>query len=112
MTHHDVVRLEQSQLKDASKIAALAFDDDPIFRSLTLTDSSARLDALTSFFRMSLKFCDAYGHIYTTPDLQGIAACLPPHQATPTTLHLLSKIIPYRLYEWPSKFGWNNLQRL
>ncbi len=112
MTHYDVVQLERSQLKDASQIAALAFDDDPIFRSLTPTDPSARLGTLTSFFSMSLKFCNAYGHIYTTPDLQGIAAWLPPHQPTPTTLHLMSKIIPYRLYEWPSKFGWNNLQRL
>ncbi len=112
MAYPTLVQLERSQLNDASEIAALAFAEDPVFCSLTPSDRSARLQALICFLSMALKFCDTYGHVYTTPSLQGIAAWLPPHQPTPSTRHLLSKIIQYRLYEWPSKFGWNNLQRL
>ncbi|MDJ0588835.1 MAG: GNAT family N-acetyltransferase [Pleurocapsa sp. MO_226.B13] len=111
MNDDRVVRLERSQIELASTIAAKAFADDPVFGYLTPEARQSRLKALTWLATNTLKYCYDCGHIYTTPDLKGIAAWLPPEKSSFTAIQELQLILRLRLYLLPFKCGWNKLGR-
>ena len=106
-----VVRLERSQIQRASEIAAKAFEDDPIFSYLTPEARQLRLKALNWLTKNALEYCYLYGHIYTTPDLKGVAAWLPPEQSSFTGIQSLQLILQLRLYLLPFKCGFDKLGR-
>ncbi len=111
MSSFDVRQLQQSQIADASGVAASAFESDPVFSYLTPDDSVLRFQALTWLTNGIMTYCIQYGHIYTTSALQGIAAWLPPGEFS-SSLHQQLKILwQLQLYLLPMKVGWNRLGR-
>lgn len=106
-----VIRLERSRIEEASKVSARAFMNDPMFGYLTPEARQLRFKALEWLAINVLECCSLYGHIYTTPDLKGIAAWLPPERSSFTTIQLLQLIWQLRLYLLPFKCGWDKLGR-
>ncbi|HXR65543.1 MAG TPA: GNAT family N-acetyltransferase [Ktedonobacteraceae bacterium] len=91
--------LNASQVNTASQLLGRAFQDDPLMIYLT-PNASRRARLLPSLFRVVLSYCLRYGVVYTTPDLAGVACCLPPGQTSLTIgrLALISmRHIPGRL---------------
>jgi ribosomal protein S18 acetylase RimI-like enzyme len=111
MISYEVARLEKSQLQQASEIAAKAFEDDPVFGYLTPDEKRSRLKALTWLTSRAVEYCDRYGQIYTTSNLHGVAAWLPPDQLSSDLLHLFQIAVQLHLYAIPFKCGWNRLWR-
>jgi GNAT superfamily N-acetyltransferase len=111
MKDNEVIGLERSQIPEASLIGAKAFADDPVFSYLTPEARQSRLEALTWLLNNALEYCYLYGNIYTTSDLKGVAAWLPPEKSSLTGIQLLQQILQLRLYLLPFKCGWNRLGR-
>ena len=111
MNGFDVIQLQQSQIPNASVVAANAFESDPVFSYLTPDDPVLRFQALTWLTNRVMAYCTQYEHIYTTSALQGIAAWLPPGKFS-SNLHQQLKILwQLQLYRLPMKVGWNRLGR-
>ena len=82
-----------------------------MFSYLTPEARRSRLKALNWLTKNVLEYCYLHGHTYTTPDLKGIAAWLPPKQSSFTKIQQLQLILQLRLYLLPFKCGWNKLGR-
>ncbi|HAX75316.1 MAG TPA: GNAT family N-acetyltransferase, partial [Cyanobacteria bacterium UBA11372] len=105
---NDAVRLERSQTEKATEILTNAFYNDPMFGYIIPQTEPAKYNALKWFCRMTLDISQPYNHIYTTPDeLKGIAAWLPPGNASISMLKLLQA----GLYALPFKLGWKKSKR-
>lgn len=111
MNDFNVCQLDRSQIAIASEIAAQAFADDPVFNYLIPDDPELRFQALTWLTSKAIAYCIHYRHVYTTSDLQGIAAWLPPGAFSSHPLGLLQMALQLQLYALPSKVGWNRLGR-
>jgi ribosomal protein S18 acetylase RimI-like enzyme len=111
MNNLEICRLEQFQISTASEVAAKAFEDDPVFGYLTPNDRELRFQALTWLMRRVITYCSQYQHVYTTTNLQGIAAWLPPGEFSSHPLQLLQIILQLQLYALPLQVGWNRLGR-
>lgn len=111
MNSLDVIQLRKAQIANASEIAAKAFEDDPVFCYLTPDDPKLRLQALTWLTSRAIAYCTQYNHTYTTSDLQGIAAWLPPGDFPSNPLQLLQMVLQLQLYTLPLNVGWNRLGR-
>ncbi|MFG6104184.1 N-acetyltransferase [Leptolyngbyaceae cyanobacterium CCMR0082] len=107
----DVIQLQQSQVLDAGMVAAKAFADDPVFTYIISDDREFRLQSLTWLMRKLVVYSTQYNHVYTTQDLEGIAAGLPPGELSSNPLELLKMIWELQLYALPTKFRWNRLGR-
>jgi len=85
----NVIKLEKSQIKSASKTFALAFYDEPHIVYL-IPDSSKRNFFLSHFFEFRLKYGLLYGEIYATSEnLEGVAMWLPSKNAKLTPWKLI-----------------------
>lgn len=111
MNCFDVIQLQQSQIADASDIAANAFEFDPVFSYLTPSDPVLRLQSLTWLTNRMMTYCIQYESIYTTAALQGIAAWLPPGEFSSNLNQQLKMLWQLQLYQLPVKVGWNRLRR-
>ncbi|MGL4618150.1 MAG: GNAT family N-acetyltransferase [Chroococcidiopsis sp.] len=111
MNDFNICQLDLSQIAAASEIAAKAFEDDPVFRYSTPDDPELRFQALTWLASKAIAYCIQHKHVYTTSDLQGIAAWLPPGAFSSHPLQLLQMALQLQLYALPSKVGWNRLGR-
>jgi GNAT superfamily N-acetyltransferase len=109
MNDEDVVQLQQAQLASASEIAAKAFDDDPVFGYLTAHDRKLRFQALTWLMSRAIAYCAQHKYVYTTSNLAGIAAWLPPGSSAIHPLQLLQMIWQLQLYTLPWQVGWHRL---
>ncbi|MGL6343456.1 MAG: GNAT family N-acetyltransferase [Waterburya sp.] len=111
MNNFDVCQLDQFQIATASEVAAKAFGDDPVFNYLIPDDLELRFQALTWLTSKAITYCAEYKYVYTTSDLQGIAAWLPPGAFSSHPLQLLQMALQLQLYTLPLKVGWNRLGR-
>ncbi len=111
MNRFDVIQLQSAQMADASEIAAHAFASDPVFSYLTPDDPELRFRALSWVTNRIMTACTQYEHIYTTSDLQGIAAWLPPGEFSSNLRQQLKMMWQLQLYRLPMKVGWNRLGR-
>jgi GNAT superfamily N-acetyltransferase len=111
MKNVDICQLDPFQIATASEIAAKAFEDDPVFKYLTPDDRDLRFQALTWFTSKAIAYCSQHQQVYTTSDLQGIAAWLPPGAFSSHPLQLLQMAVELKLYTLPLKVGWNRLGR-
>lgn len=107
----DVIQLQKAQIANASDIAAQAFEDDPVFCYLTPDNPKRRLKALTWLTHRAIAYCIQHNHVYTTSDLQGVAAWLPPGELSSNPLQLLQMVLQLQLYAVPLNAGWNRLGR-
>ena len=111
MNRFDVIQLQSSQIADASEIAANAFESDPVFSYLTPDDPKIQFQTLTWLTNRVMAYCNRYEHTYTTSDLQGIAAWLPPGEFSGHLFQQLKIVLQLQLYMLPVKVGWNRLRR-
>lgn len=105
----DAIQLQRSQIASASEIAAKAFENDPVFSYLTPENRELRLQALAWLTGKAIEYCVQYNYVYTTPDLQGIAAWLPPDKFSSNPIQLLQMAWQFQLYQLPFKCGPNRL---
>ncbi len=73
----EVVRLEPGLQIKASQVLARAFFNDPMMLYY-LPDVNVRRQVLPVFERIVLRYSLAYGEVWTTPDLDGLACWMPP----------------------------------
>jgi GNAT superfamily N-acetyltransferase len=111
MKNVDICQLDRFQIATASEIAAKAFEDDPVFGYLTPDDQELRFQALMWLTSKAIAYCAQYQQVYTTSDLQGIAAWLPPGKFSSHPLQLLQIALQLQLYTLPLKVGWNRFGR-
>jgi ribosomal protein S18 acetylase RimI-like enzyme len=111
MNDSDIMQLQKIQIAKASEIAAKAFEDDPVFAYLTPDDPKLRFQALTWLTSKAIAYSTQYNHTYTTSDLQGVAAWLPPEEFSGHPLQLLLMILKLQLYALPWQVGWSRLGR-
>jgi GNAT superfamily N-acetyltransferase len=109
MKNLDVGQLDRTQIAMASEVAAKAFADDPVFQYLTPDDPELRFQAMIWLMNRAIAYCMQYDHVYTTPDVQGIAAWLPPGEFSSDPLQLLRMMMRLQLYALPWQVGWNRL---
>ncbi|MEM9485800.1 MAG: GNAT family N-acetyltransferase [Cyanobacteria bacterium P01_F01_bin.116] len=107
----DVIQLQTSQISDAGIVAANAFADDPVFTYIISDDREFRLQSLNWVMSKVIAYSTQYNHIYTTQDLDGIAAWLPPGKLSSNPLQLLQLVWNLQLYTLPTKIRWNRLGR-
>ena len=105
----NIVLLKLSEIDRASEILAQAFDKDPMFRYLGIGEAEqarVNVDALKWFCKMGLRNCHSYNHVYTTNNLKGIAAWIPPGKSEMNVWQIVSM-----LSVLPWKCGWHRLGR-
>ena len=107
----DVMQLQQSQVLDAGKVAAKAFADDPVLTYIISDDREFRLQSLTWLMSKAIAYLTQHNHSYTTQDLEGIAAWLPPGKIVSNPLQLLKMAWNFQLYALPTKIRWSRLGR-
>ncbi|RUT02797.1 GCN5-like N-acetyltransferase [Dulcicalothrix desertica PCC 7102] len=104
----DAVRLEESQIDEATITLYQAFDNDPMLRYITLENNLARADIIKCFCQAILRYTKSYNTIYTTSkDLKGVAIWIPPGQFPINFVRLLQA----GLYKLPFKLGWSGFNR-
>ena len=73
-----LIRLTQVEIKQAAKMLAEVFDDDPVYVYF-MPDEDERRNKLYHHFALRLKHCISCGEIYaTSPNMEGIAMWFPP----------------------------------
>jgi ribosomal protein S18 acetylase RimI-like enzyme len=93
-----MIRLSQSQIKPAVEVAVRAFHNDSMTVHL-FTKESGRA-GMMPLYEFDIKYCTLYGETYaTSPNLEGIAAWLPPGE-TDMTWHKMLRTgawsLPFR----------------
>ena len=109
MMNSNIVLLELSQIERASKILTQAFNNDPVFRYLGIGEGKqarVNVNALKWFCKLGLRKCHSHSHIYTTDDLKGVAAWIPPGKSEMNVWQILSML---SILPW--KCGWHRLGR-
>jgi GNAT superfamily N-acetyltransferase len=74
-----VVLLDPTHDRQAADLLARAFFEDPL-SVYYLPDPALRAKGLRGFMLAALRYCLAYGEVWTTPSLDGVACWLPPGQ--------------------------------
>ncbi|MEM9216508.1 MAG: GNAT family N-acetyltransferase [Cyanobacteria bacterium P01_F01_bin.150] len=105
----EIVQLQKSQVLEASAIAARAFENDPAFTYMISDDREFRLQSLAWLTGNMLDYAIRYGHVYTTPDLEGIAAWLPPGKSASSPLQQIKMAWELQMYALPTKVRLNRL---
>jgi ribosomal protein S18 acetylase RimI-like enzyme len=101
------VLLERSQLNIAAPMLRAAFAQDPIFDYLTPHAEPARTTVSQDIFKTLLRCSLTYQQVYTTPDVAGVAAWIPPGHAPVSVIRLLRA----GLYKLPLQLDWAHLHR-
>lgn len=85
----------KSNIKLVANVAARAYYDDPLFSCLIPNVSKKKY--LSNFFAFGLRYALSYGEVYaTSPNLEGIAAWLPPDKLYISTWQLIKHgLIPF-----------------
>ncbi len=94
-----VVKLERAMQRKAAEVLARAFHDDPFYTAL-LPDPKSRPGRLAWFMESMLRYGLPYGHVYTTPALEGVACWFPPGHTGLTAVDILRSglyVLPFRL---------------
>ena len=109
MTDSNTVLLKSSQIDRACEILVEAFDDDPMFRYLGIkTGQESRVDVnvLRWFCNLSLRNASQHNYTYTSDNLEGVAAWIPPGKAEMNIWQTL--LMLFGLFR---KCGWYRFRR-
>jgi len=75
---NNLVRLKKPQIQPAAEVLTLAFQDYPLY-TYFIPDASERKNKLRYLHEYCIRYSVLYGEVYaTSPNLEGIAAWLPP----------------------------------
>jgi ribosomal protein S18 acetylase RimI-like enzyme len=102
-----VIRMTWDHLERAAAAVGRAFLDYPLF-PYAVPDETRRLRATTALYGGIMRCCLAEGEVYTTPEVEGSASWLPPHQPFPTC-GMMTRAGMLRV---PLRFGWTGFRRL
>ncbi len=72
-----IVLLERSRIEAAAGVLARAFAGDPLYRNVFPEDGT-RLGKMNWLMTRMLRYGLRYGHVYTTPAVEGVACWFPP----------------------------------
>ena len=89
MTTSEIILLDKSQIDKASQTLVAAFSRDPIFQYIQPQEGELNHELAYDFWKASLKYCQTYNCIYTTPRFKGIAFWAPPGEYPLDFLRLL-----------------------
>ena len=84
----ELIRLPVNQARSAAAVLGRAFHNDPFMQYL-VPDNARRARLLPSLFSVLVRYCLAYGEVYTTAALDGVACWLPPGETSPPVLRLV-----------------------
>lgn len=87
MMNSEIIRLEKSQIDEASQTLADAFGKDPLFEYALPQKNKDKL--LYDLWKSVLRYCQLYNSTYTTPELKGIPVWIPPGEFPFNTLRFL-----------------------
>ncbi len=102
-----IVRLEPSQLRRAGEVLSRAFHDDPFYVTL-LPEEGSRPKRLAWFMERMLRYGLLRGHVYTTPEVEGVACWFPPGLGQPSGIDILLS----GLFALPLRLGVGPYRRL
>ncbi len=102
----EVIRLDPGQQVQASQVLSRSFFNDPMMLYY-LPDVEVREKVLPVFMRIMTRYCLAYGEVWTTPGLDGLACWLPPGRTAISAL----RMVRASLGVVPLRAAWNFLQQ-
>lgn len=98
-----VIRMDRQQKGQASEVLARAFHLDPIYRRI-FHDVDGRSRYLPKLFSTVIGYTLAYGHVYTTRPVEGVACWLSPGNAEVTLWRMIRTGMEFQrtFYRFPS----------
>ncbi|MBE9214077.1 GNAT family N-acetyltransferase [Plectonema cf. radiosum LEGE 06105] len=102
-----IICLEKTQINQAAETLVTAFDKDPIFEYLTSHTNNTKYQISRNVWDATLRYAQPYNYIYTTPEIKGIAAWIPPGNY-PLNVWRLLRVGFYKL---PFLVGFEGLKR-
>lgn len=103
----EIIRLEENQIKQATETVVDAFSKDPIFEYILPQAISKRDKVSRDFSSANLRYCQPLNHIYTTPEIKGIAIWIPPGKYPLNLFRLLQ----LGFYKIPFLLGLKGLEK-
>ncbi len=79
-TSQSVIPLDPTRTEQASAMMTQAFFNYPS-TSYIFPDAAERRESLPAYIVFPVRYCLLYGRVYTTPELEGVAAWLSPENA-------------------------------
>ncbi|BAY85211.1 acetyltransferase, GNAT family protein [Calothrix parasitica NIES-267] len=102
-----IIRLEETKINQATEILVDAFSKDPIFDYILPETISKRDKVSSNLWESTLRYSQQLKHVYTTPEIKGIAAWIPPGKYP---LNLL-EILQSGFYKIPFLLGLKGLKK-
>lgn len=96
-----IIRLEENLVNQATETLVDAFSKDPLLQYILPQEVSQREKVARKFSEINIRYAQSLNHIYTTPEIKGIAAWIPPNQYP---LNFL-KMLQLGLYKMPFQLG-------
>ncbi|BAY85214.1 acetyltransferase [Calothrix parasitica NIES-267] len=96
-----IIRLEENLVNQATETLVDAFSKDPILQYILPQEVSQREKIARKFSEINIRYSQLSNHVYTTPEIKGIAAWIPPNQYP---LNFF-KMLQLGLYKMPFQLG-------
>lgn len=106
----EMIILEKNQIHKATEIMVDAFNQDPMFQYIEPENVTKKEKISFIFWNSTLELAQNYQHIYTTKDIKGIAAWMPPEVYPMGVLDIL-KLLRLGFYKMPFTLGFEGLKR-
>lgn len=103
----EIIRLEATQIDKATETLVNAFSKDPILEYILPETISERDKVSHNLWEATLRYSQPFNHIYTTPEIKGIASWIPPGEYP---LNLL-KVLQAGFYKIPFLLGFKGLKK-
>ncbi|MEM7555478.1 MAG: GNAT family N-acetyltransferase [Cyanobacteria bacterium P01_A01_bin.84] len=103
----EIIRLEETQIKQATETLVDAFGKDPIFEYILPQANSKKHGISRNLWEATLRYSQPLNHIYTTPEIKGIAAWIPPGKYPLNFLQILQA----GFYKVPFLLGFIGLKK-
>ncbi|MEM6753640.1 MAG: GNAT family N-acetyltransferase [Cyanobacteria bacterium P01_C01_bin.38] len=103
-----IIRLEETQITKATETLVDAFSKDPLLQYILPQAIDKREKVCREFSEINLRYAQPFNHIYTTPEIKGIAAWIPPGKYP---LNFF-KLLQLGFYKIPFQIGFGNFKKL
>ncbi|MDY6897585.1 MAG: GNAT family N-acetyltransferase [Cyanobacteriota bacterium] len=105
--NRQIIGLEEKQINQATETLVNAFNKDPIFDYLLSHTKSKKDETSRILWSVTLRYAQKYNQIYTTPEIKGIAAWIPPGEYPINFVRMLQS----GLYQIPFLIGFTGLKK-
>ncbi|MEL7240849.1 MAG: GNAT family N-acetyltransferase [Cyanobacteria bacterium J06573_2] len=103
-----IINLEENLINQATETLVDAFSKDPLLQYILPQELSQKKKISRKFLEINLRYAQPLNHIYTTPEIKGIAAWIPPGKYP---LNFL-KMLQLGLYQMPFQLGLGRFVKL